>query len=198
MERLKAFSFSLGPTGSVANLNVIELRSKPKINSVIQSAESQIYDEYSFPIKGHVKFKDGQTAQYEFTKITFNETFDLPKANIPKDALRVEWDFNSTSSFDEAKAAPPRNLKFEKTLKHEMGMVLNYYRNGAQFLSVIRYKNLGKPPAKKGISVRIAGDNGSLLPGPTSNALIISKGDTTYVYSSNLLIDDLIEFAQRQ
>jgi len=194
-QSMSVFTFALGPLGKVAGRQVIELRSKSKGSSIVQSAESQIFDEFSFPLKSLVKFKDGQTAQYEFTQIDFNEKIELPKAKIPKEVLKVEWDFHSVSAPEKGKSESFQNLKLEKTLKHEAGMVLDYYRNGAQYLSVIRYKNLGMPPAKKGVPVKIGKRNGFLMPGLVSNTLSVSIEGETSVYSSNLLIDDLIEFA---
>jgi outer membrane lipoprotein-sorting protein len=193
-QSMKAFTFTFGPIGRVAGRGTIELRAKPKENSVIESEQSQILDEYSFPLKSVVTFKTGPVAKYEFTDIAINEKFELPKAKIPSGALKLEWDFNASSPPDKERAVQFQNLKFEKSLKRETGEVLNYYRNGAQFVSVIRYKNFGVTPVR-GIPVKIGARNGFLLPGPVSNMLTVSEGGTTSLYSSNLLVDDLIAFA---
>ena len=193
-QSMSAFTFTLGGFGKVAGRSVIELRLKPKGASVVQKATYQIF-EFSFPLKTIVQFPEGQSAQYEFSTISFNEKFELPKAQIPKDVLKIEWDFNKTSPLEPSVANVPQNLKHEKTLKHDPGMVLNYYRNGAEYLSVMRYPNLGNPPAKKGIQIKVGKNNGFLFPGPVSSTLIVSVGNTTYLYSSNLLVDDLIAFA---
>ena len=194
-QSMKAFTFTLGPLGKVADRAVIELRSKPKGSSVIASGESQIFDEYSFPLKSVVVFKNGQNAKFEFTDIAFNEKFEMPKAKIPSGAFRLEWDFNSPSPAP--KAAEFRDLKLEKVLRRETGETLTYYRNRAQFISLIRYKNLGMPPQPRGVSVKVAGHDASLLVGPISSMLMLTDGDTTSFYSSNLLVDDLIEFASK-
>lgn len=193
-QSMKIFAFSLGPLGKVTQLPVIELRSKPKGNSVVQSAQAQIFDEFSFPLKASINFKDGQTADYEFSKVDFNEDFELPKAKIPKGAYKVEWDFNQRTK-ENVSGSGPNGLKLEKILKPESGAELKYYRNGAQFLSVVRYRNLGNPPPQRGVAIKVGKQQGFLWPGPLSNVLVVSADGMTCVYTSNLLADDLVTFA---
>jgi outer membrane lipoprotein-sorting protein len=195
-QSMKNFTFTLGPIGKVAGRTTIELRAKPNENSVIKSGKSQILDEYSFPLKNAVIFKSGPSATYEFIDIAINEKFELPKAKIPTGAIRLEWDFKAASPAQKEKTPDFQGLKFEKSLKRETGEVLTYYRNGAQFISTIRYDNLGFTPSR-GIPVKVGTHNGFLLPGPVSNTLTVSDGGKTSLYSSNLLVDDLIAFASR-
>ena len=196
-QSMKIFNFSLGRLGKIAGRDVIELRAVPKRESIINSGESQIFDEYSFPLKSVLAFKGGQTAKYEFTDITMNQKFVLPKAEIPKGVFKLEWDFSAASVADNEKDIQFQDLKLEKKLKRDTGEILCYYKNGAQYLSVIRYKNLGVPPRARGISVKVGSRSAFLLPGPLSNMLTVSDKETTWIYSSNLLADDLIAFASK-
>lgn len=197
-QSMKAFTFTLGRIGKVAGRTVIALRSKPKGNSVLEMGEAQILDEYSFPLKSVMTFNDKKTAMYEFTKIAINEKFELPKAKIPDEALKLEWDFNASSPAQKEAVLQLQNLKLEKVLKRETGETLSYYRNGAQFVSVLRYKNWGALPPPRGVPVKLGAARGFLLPGPLSSTLTVSRDQTTTLYSSNLLIDDLIAFASKQ
>jgi outer membrane lipoprotein-sorting protein len=196
-QSMKRFTFTLGPLGKVAGRGVVELRATPKSGSIIKAGSSQILDEYSFPLKSVVAFSGDQTANYRFTKIAINEKFELPKAKIPLGAFKLEWDLSSASLIGKEKDTEIQGLKLEKSLKRETGETLSYYKKGAQFVSMIRYQNLGVVPPPRGISVKAGGLSGFLFPGPFSNTLTVSDGETTSLYSSNLLADDLLAFASR-
>ena len=194
-ESMKNFTFVLGRIGKVADQKVIELRGTPKNKSILQKTDSQILDEYSIPLKQVLTFADGETAKFEFTQILINQNEKLPPASIPKISLKLKWDFNAKSITSAKENLSFKTLKLEKTLKRETGEVLSYYSDGARYLMVIRFKNLGLTPQLKGIGVKLLSGQAFLQPGLFSNTLTAHRGDTTSIFSSNLLLDDLIAFA---
>jgi outer membrane lipoprotein-sorting protein len=200
-QNLKLYNFSLGGSSKVARLPVIELRFKPKVKSiVVESGRSQIYDEYSFPLKVELATSAGDYSS-TFTDIHFNDSAAAPVAKIPGDAIVSDWDYNSKSyelkdAQKEALKAgfhfdPPKtNLVLIKIIRQKgpIAAFTAFYADRTHLLTVMAFKNYEIPHTARGLNI----SGGRLNLNPHMSTFTFTRADTNYILSSNLPVDELV------
>jgi outer membrane lipoprotein-sorting protein len=205
-QNAKLFNFTLGAYSKVATQKTIALNFKSKVkDSALLSGSSQIYDTYSFPLATDLNFATGAKYAFVYNQISFNDGAQPPLQKIPAEALKSEWDFNSKSYSLKDAQVEAKNAGFQFELpKSEMKLVkiirqngplaafTAFYAEGPNVLSVMAFKNYNLPHVARGLKI----GPGRLSPNPHMSTYAVTKGETNYIYSSNLPIDALLAAAK--
>jgi outer membrane lipoprotein-sorting protein len=206
----KMLSYELGRTSTVAGYPVIDINFKARHpDSAVMNGTTQVYDQYSFPLSAFIKFTGGADYSFTFTKISFNEGKELPKLEIPRDAIISEWDLNS-KSYTEAelkKEAPfkftlpqPKDMKLARIIR-QTGPVPAFtamYENHPYTVSVIMLRNYGinLVPTGRGIKMEAGTVTGELIPNPHVNTFSFIKGEAQYILVGNVPVETILAMAK--
>jgi hypothetical protein len=206
------FRYSLGGSGTVARLPVVELKYKAKEPSAMSPwGVTQVYDKYSFALAGVMQLVGNSQYEFHFEEMKFDEPADdarfaLP---LPKNVVLSRWDLSSPglpeqemreqANFELSLPRVPTGFQLERIVRQE-GPVPAFtlvYRRGAQFLLLSVWKDLGLRATSEphGVPVTLGAQRGHVVIGPTVSTYSTSHRGTMYVLIGNVPFDQILEVA---
>lgn len=209
---LESYDYQLGGNYKIAGYPAVQVDFKAKTNrSLVSKGGSRVFDDYSFPLWTSLDYRNGRTYSYVFRDIKFNtEKFDLPRLEVPTDAIVSDWDLAS-KGVSEAEARKdagfgfrlpkslPMNLKLEKIIRQKGPVPAFTAQYGARpySLSVITFKDYGVSlvPGGRGLKVTIGKSEGRLIPNPHMSSLSFASEGAQYVLVGNVPEEALIAVA---
>lgn len=206
---LNKYNYSFGASSKVASYQVIKIKHKAKKKAYNISGQTFVYDKFSFPLAGSLKFKNGSIYKYLFEKIFFNKkiapkSFDL---KIPSETFLMHWDLKKEGLSDkEVKsrstlltpsiAAGKLDLKKVKTIQVDEGFptFTSIYKNGPYFLFITFFKDFTKSFDKFSYGIPI--EKGHLLTSAMISSYTFKKNGLIYMMSGNIPFEEILTLSK--
>lgn len=200
---LANYFYGLGPVRDVAGLPAIQLDQRARSgNQLVQSSQSQVFDNHSFPLAGQMTLRGGAKFEYRWQKIVFNDaTRSLPAVPVlPAHTMTAEWDMRwPARTQEEIAARVPKALPFpekfagiarERLLIHPDALpsVAGWYRDNDYYLLATATRDTQWNPFAQeyGLAVPLGALTARVTLSPLNSNWVVRHGGVVYTVLTNM------------